>query len=167
VFPCKGEDEWVAVSTTQKSEWEGLCSFVDRLDWVEKDDLWYQNNSELLRDSLSRVTRKISKGSVSEAMDKYGIKSVAVINASDRLTHPYFLDRQGYVSVETKGHTRLIRGIPIKLSDNPGSVRFAAPDLGQHNKTILREICGVSESEYEELESLGVVGTAPAKRPIN
>jgi crotonobetainyl-CoA:carnitine CoA-transferase CaiB-like acyl-CoA transferase len=30
-------------------------------------------------------------------------------------------------------------GVPVKLSDTPGSVRRAAPRLGEHTNEILRE----------------------------
>lgn len=31
-------------------------------------------------------------------------------------------------------------GIPIKLSDTPGSIYWQAPQLGEHNKDILEEL---------------------------
>jgi crotonobetainyl-CoA:carnitine CoA-transferase CaiB-like acyl-CoA transferase len=49
------------------------------------------------------------------------------------------------------GHMRT----PIDFS-RAGGVPFRAPNMGEHNARIAREICGVSESRLAELEQLGV-----------
>jgi crotonobetainyl-CoA:carnitine CoA-transferase CaiB-like acyl-CoA transferase len=45
--------------------------------------------------------------------------------------------------------TRML-GIPVKLSDTPGSVRRAAPSLGEHSDEVLRE-AGFSEAQIAGL----------------
>ena len=49
----------------------------------------------------------------------------------------------------TAGAIRLL-GVPIKLSDTPGSVRAAPPALGQHTDRILSE-CGLSRADIQAL----------------
>ena len=41
-------------------------------------------------------------------------------------------------------------GIPVKLSDTPGSVRRAAPLLGEHTEEVLRE-AGLTREEIGAL----------------
>ena len=41
-----------------------------------------------------------------------------------------------------------VLGVPIKLSDTPGSVRTAPPTLGQHTAQVLAEI-GMTLDEVE------------------
>ena len=41
-------------------------------------------------------------------------------------------------------------GIPVKLSETPGSIRRAAPLLGEHTEEVLRE-AGLSRDEIEAL----------------
>jgi formyl-CoA transferase len=41
-------------------------------------------------------------------------------------------------------------GIPVKLSDTPGSVRRAAPLLGEHTEEVLRE-AGVDDAAIKAL----------------
>jgi len=47
-------------------------------------------------------------------------------------------------------------GIPIKLSATPGSVRMAAPMVGEHSAAVLSEL-GLSASEVRALVADGTV----------
>ena len=47
-------------------------------------------------------------------------------------------------------------GLPIKFSETPGSVRRAAPMLGQHTREVLREH-GFSDAEADQMAASGAV----------
>ena len=47
-------------------------------------------------------------------------------------------------------------GLAIKLSDTPGSIRRAAPKLGEHTAELLREI-GIDEPKIQELAASGAI----------
>jgi len=49
------------------------------------------------------------------------------------------------------GHMRT----PIDFSRSTTS-SFRAPNMGEHNRQVAMEICGLSPSRLEELEKLGV-----------
>jgi len=55
----------------------------------------------------------------------------------------------------TIGATRVI-GAPIKLSENPASLRAAPPVLGQHTDSVLEEI-GYDTSAIAALRSKHVI----------
>jgi crotonobetainyl-CoA:carnitine CoA-transferase CaiB-like acyl-CoA transferase len=48
-------------------------------------------------------------------------------------------------------------GVPIKLSETPGSVRTAPPTLGQHTTSILREL-SIPDDEIVQLRAERVIG---------
>ncbi len=50
-----------------------------------------------------------------------------------------------------------VLGVPIKLSDTPGTVRTAPPTLGQHTDQILRADLGFSDAEIARLRQSGAV----------
>jgi crotonobetainyl-CoA:carnitine CoA-transferase CaiB-like acyl-CoA transferase len=81
------------------------------------------------------------------------------VNAIDRVVRDeQVLARDMVVNVEhpVAGPIRMA-GLPIKLSQNPGAVRTAAPMLGQHSAEILRET-GYTQAEIESLCLGGVIG---------
>jgi crotonobetainyl-CoA:carnitine CoA-transferase CaiB-like acyl-CoA transferase len=57
----------------------------------------------------------------------------------------------------TAGKIRMA-GLPVKLSDNPGSIRRHAPLLGEHSAEVLSEL-GVSEERIAALLAKGIIGT--------
>jgi crotonobetainyl-CoA:carnitine CoA-transferase CaiB-like acyl-CoA transferase len=58
-------------------------------------------------------------------------------------------------------------GVPVKLSDTPGSVRQPAPLLGQHTDEVLRQYLGMSAADIASLRQAGVIGRqkTPGKAP--
>ncbi|MBW1772449.1 MAG: hypothetical protein JRJ82_06115 [Deltaproteobacteria bacterium] len=47
-------------------------------------------------------------------------------------------------------------GIPVRLSDAPGSIRTLAPELGQHTSEVLAEL-GYGGNEVKKLRNNKVV----------
>ncbi len=52
-----------------------------------------------------------------------------------------------------------VAGVPIHFEKTPGTVRRAAPTLGQHTAEVLREI-GYTEERIEKLRQQGVIATS-------
>ena len=66
--------------------------------------------------------------------------------------------------VEVVNHTTAgavpVLGVPVKLSETPGSVRSAPPVLGQHTRHVLNDDLGLSGHEIDALVGAGVVKCA-------
>lgn len=76
-----------------------------------------------------------------EIIDKLkeaGVPSGPINNIAQVLSHPQVLHRGMVQEVEhpTIGTLKLL-GIPVTLSDTPGSVRMAPPLLSQHTEEVL------------------------------
>ena len=54
------------------------------------------------------------------------------------------------------GSLRLL-GVPVKLSDTPGSVRTAPPTLGQHTDAVLRTELGMTDADIDALRAEGAI----------
>jgi crotonobetainyl-CoA:carnitine CoA-transferase CaiB-like acyl-CoA transferase len=48
-------------------------------------------------------------------------------------------------------------GLPVKLENTPGNMRFAAPTLGQHTRAVLHSLLCLNPAELDELETSGVI----------
>jgi crotonobetainyl-CoA:carnitine CoA-transferase CaiB-like acyl-CoA transferase len=70
----------------------------------------------------------------------------------DLATDPQVLANQYVVDFDHPQHgkTRVL-GMPVRLSATPGSVRLAAPELGQHTEEILLDVLGL---DWERISTL-------------
>ncbi len=75
----------------------------------------------------------------------------------DALSDPQLLARNMIEAVQhAAAGTIKVLGVPIKLSETPGSVRTAPPTLGQHTAQVLAEI-GMTIDEIEDLRRASAI----------
>src|SRR3984893_16187468 len=81
-----------------------------------------------------------------------GVPCGSVRDLEEVFTDPQLSAREMIASVDhaTLGAVRLL-GIPVKLSDTPGSVRTAPRTLGQHTEAVLRDDLGLSAAQIAAL----------------
>jgi crotonobetainyl-CoA:carnitine CoA-transferase CaiB-like acyl-CoA transferase len=76
---------------------------------------------------------------------------------SEMLADPLFRERQMILELQDKtGQKKAAIGVPVKLSETPGSVRSAPVDFGESTASILREL-GYSEKEIKEFAESEVI----------
>tara|TARA_B100000959_G_scaffold259860_1_gene295825 strand:- start:1490 stop:1684 length:195 start_codon:yes stop_codon:yes gene_type:complete len=54
------------------------------------------------------------------------------------------------------GKVRVL-GIPVKLSETPGSVKNPPPALGEHTDKVLEELLDIGQAERSRLRRLGTI----------
>jgi CoA:oxalate CoA-transferase len=83
----------------------------------------------------------------------------SIVNNLDQVnTDPQLEARDMHSEVEHARYGRIpTPGIPIKLSDTPGELHFAAPDLGQHNAEIYRDMLGMTAAEIDDLKKNNII----------
>jgi formyl-CoA transferase/CoA:oxalate CoA-transferase len=85
---------------------------------------------------------------------------VGAINTIDKVVeHPQVKARGMLVETAhpVAGQVKIV-GVPVKLSETPGSVREPAPLLGQHTDQVLHEYLGMDETEIASLRQAGAIG---------
>ncbi|CNE19210.1 caib/baif family protein [Mycobacterium tuberculosis] len=139
-----GDGRYVHLACYNGKFFTNLCAALDRPDLAE-DDRFASNEARLAhRDELDRVIGEhLGKLTRDEALERLWAADVIVgpVNDYDEVfTDPQVL-HNGMV-VETAHHTGPLRvtGVPVKLSDTPGSVRRPPPGLGEHTDEVLAEL---------------------------
>jgi formyl-CoA transferase/CoA:oxalate CoA-transferase len=101
------------------------------------------------RDEWIRVLRAagVPAGAVRTIDEALGDPQIAAREMVARVPHP------------TIGSLPLL-GIPVKLSDTPGTIRSAPPLLGQHTRAVLRHDVGLGDEAIDRLTASGVVRVA-------
>ena len=82
-----------------------------------------------------------------------------IVNSVDDLpTDPQILANDYVVEIEHPQHGPIsMVGIPVGLSETPGSVRSVAPELGQHTEEVLVDVLGWDWDRISELRDKEVI----------
>jgi len=118
------------------------------------DDRFATNPSRVvhhheLRERLAPILQQHPRAYWSDRLTRAGVPCGAVRDVPDALSDPQLVARNMIEAVQhAAAGTIKVLGVPIKLSDTPGSVRTAPPTLGQHTAQVLAEI-GMTLDEVE------------------
>ncbi len=142
LFPTA--DSFVTIGGAQDKFWRGACEILGCEHLV--DDPRYKtkadrvaNNKELVLE-LEVYFRKQTTAALCEQFEDAGIPAGPVMNHVEVFNDPQTIAREMVTEVE---HSKVGRmkaiGIPVKLSATPGSVRRAAPLLGEHSDEAIAD----------------------------
>ena len=124
--------------------WQRLCSAVGRPELV--DDPRFASNDdrmtkrgELVQELESALAARGTEDWV-RSLGEAGVPCGAIHDYRQVFDDPHTRAREMSVELEhpVEGTIRAL-GIPVKLSDTPGAVRWPAPLLGEHTDEVLRE----------------------------
>jgi formyl-CoA transferase len=81
-----------------------------------------------------------------------------VYGVDELVAHPQLLAREMVVRLpHAKLGTVAVPGVAVKLSDTPGAVRHLAPELGEHNAEVYRELLGFDADEIARLRAAELI----------
>jgi benzylsuccinate CoA-transferase BbsF subunit len=167
VYPCQGEDMWVAVAVGSDEEWRGLCRALGQPELAEDDRFatlparW--RHQALLDERLAAWTRTRDHYDAMHILQAHGVPAGAVLKGGEVITDPHLEARTFWDTVEhpEAGTYRQV-STPWKLSKHARRATAPAPGLGEHNRYILGELLGLSAQDIAALEAQGIIGTRPS-----
>jgi crotonobetainyl-CoA:carnitine CoA-transferase CaiB-like acyl-CoA transferase len=135
-------------------QWQAFCGALS-LDDLASDTTLATNqgrvvNYNRLRQRLDPVVRQHSLDPLIARLRSAGVPCGAVRSIGETLADPQTIARAMVETVQdpTIGPLNLL-GVPVKLSETPGSVRTPPPRLGEHTRAVLSRDLGMSEAEID------------------
>ena len=122
--------------------WEGLCRVVERPDWLRDPRFATKEtrgrNYAALEEGLSAIFAKRPRSDWLSALEAADVPAAPINNFDDVFADPQVQHLGMRENVEHKrvGVVGLVRNA-LRLSRTPPSIRFAAPELGEHTEQIL------------------------------
>jgi crotonobetainyl-CoA:carnitine CoA-transferase CaiB-like acyl-CoA transferase len=166
VYPCQGDDMWVALSVSSDDQWRGLCRAIGRPELAEDARFATlpvrRRNQAALDEILSAWTRARDHYQVMRILQAHGVPAGAVLTAGEVIADPHLESRTFWDAVNhpEAGTYRQVT-TPWRLSKHPRRATSPAPGLGEHNGYVLGELLGLSAQEIAGLEAQGIIGTQP------
>jgi crotonobetainyl-CoA:carnitine CoA-transferase CaiB-like acyl-CoA transferase len=166
-YRCKGEDRWVVIAVDSQEEWQALCGVMDRPD-LETDErfadtLSRHRHQDELDTIIEEWTGRLENVEVMNRLQEVGVASGAVLDDRDAYADPHLKDRGFFQELtHPDAGTHPYPGLMWKASKTPNTIRTPPVCLGEHNEYVYKDILGISDEEYAQLEQEGHVGTEPA-----
>jgi formyl-CoA transferase len=103
-------------------------------------------------------TRHHTSADVLSRLHEAGVPAGLVYEPRDMLADPHFAARESLARVKDERHSELVmQAVVPKLSETPGSIRWAGPRLGADTSAVLSEVLGLSNEEIEQLHRRNVI----------
>lgn len=166
-YRCLGEDRWVVIAVNTDEEWQGLCRAMNQPSLANDErftdvKIRYDNQDELDL-IIENWTKDKDNYFVMNILQQEGVPAGAVLDDKDAFDDPH-LEARGFFQEITHQDTGThpYPGLMWKMSNTPNAIRTPPCRLGEHNEYVYKEILGITDKEYAELEKEGHIGTEPA-----
>ena len=159
------QDQWIAISVADDTQWQALCRVTDRGGWAADPALATTVGRRGIEDEL-------------DAGSRTGTRPAPPRRSSRRCRPPAYRPSQWYRHTSTTGWRRWGGGACSNRSSTRSparplhrhAVRHAngprvhnrrhAPLLGEHNRDVFTRILGLTGDEVDTLTADGVIGDA-------
>lgn len=168
VYPCRGEDAWVAVSAGSAQEWESLCGAIGRPDLASNPRFASPTARKANEDELDRIVSKWCRSrdrwAATEILQAAGVPAFPSVSSADLRTDPHLAARGAFhefdhPEVGVRAHFR----VPWRWSRRANGTGRRAPCLGEHTEAVLGEVLGLTPEAIADLVERGVVEPVAAQ----
>ncbi|HCG00979.1 MAG TPA: hypothetical protein DEV93_10605 [Chloroflexi bacterium] len=165
VFPCRGDDAWIAITVQTEAAWRGLCRVLERDDWSADTSLGTSvgraHRQDELEEGIAEWTAGQDKLEAMEALQKAGVAAGAVLT-NQEMVENHVLAPDFFVPIEENwGETVPYPRFPAPIEGMERHSWHRAPRLGEHNRLVLMKLLGKTDKEINELEQAGTIAHRP------
>ncbi|MFN8532979.1 MAG: CoA transferase [Dehalococcoidia bacterium] len=164
LYPCAGEDAWVAICTTNDAEALRLFEVIGRPDLGER--FASAPARRVARDEIDRLigewTAPLNKHDVADRLQAAGIAAEPTQQYGEVLADPQLHARRFFTDLdhpECGVYPHPVQAVRLSVSQ-PLEYR-AAPTYGQHNAEVLKGLLGLTDDDLAALIASEVIGDEP------
>ena len=161
VYPCEGDDRWVALSVWNDDEWELFRDAIGEPAWARDASLASAAGRRAREDEIDahirEWTRTRTREEVAGALRARGLRASPVASIGELFEDPQLAHRGMWRRASHAGLGEIgLMAPPFALSDTPARPDRAGPTLGEHNEAVFRGLLGLGADEYAALAADGV-----------
>ena len=172
VYPCAGEDRYIAISIADDEQWGKFRKAVGDPAWAAAPEyetrIGRQRNQDALDAAIAEWTRPQESATLMVTLQQAGVPAGIVsqgtdLNDSAHLqSRNFYQDTQYWEAERGVKATEWVEGesvswsIPAKMSGTP--IAFGKySNIGEDNAYVFGELLGLTDGEIAELETAGVI----------
>lgn len=163
-YSYQAKDGWVIICMGDTRQWHSFLRLIERQDLI--DNPKYKTNDERTQPGVREEVEKmvadwVNDKTISEVikiLEKEKIPSGPIYSIEQALQDKQFLSRDMVVEMKhpLSGIYHTFGSI-FKMSATPGRLETPSPLLGQHTRSLLKELCRLSAEHLSALEEKGIL----------
>ncbi len=160
VFPCAGDDRWIALVARNDVEWTSLCRVLGLTELSRRDDLATLASrlgaiSDVER-AIATRTSELDAWTLAQQLQAVGVPASPVEDVGDLVGRDPM--REGFLKEidHPAGISMLLQHEPVTWNGE----RFPlerAPFMGEHTAVVLSSLLGLTNEELADLAAAGVL----------
>ena len=152
-----------------QDDWLAFCHTIDAPNIASDprfaDPIDRRQNQEVLDDIIATWTSARTSYQVMESLQGAGVPAGPILTCKQALTDPQYAARGFFetvhnpaeVGLRTKGYV----GRGWKFSKSEAAIKGPAPQLGEGNDYVLKELLGVDQARLKAFEEEWIIGHTP------
>ncbi|MFN8641740.1 MAG: CoA transferase [Candidatus Binatia bacterium] len=162
VFPCAGEDRWVAIAVHGDDDWRRLAQAMGSPAWAMAAELASLDGRLRRVDELERQladwTRPQDAAALAAQLQAAGLDAAPVADMQDLLADPQLAHRGHFTELTHAVLGRyVVESMGLRFSAAPMRFTRPAPLLAADSAETYCGLLGMSEAEFQELVGAGVL----------
>ena len=160
VYPCVGDDEWIAIEVQSETEWQALRDFAGLVEFGPVADR-LRRTAELDQAIAAFTAVQVAEVLMME-LQAVGVRAGHVASGMELAVDPHLAAR-GFWKMMDRDYVGELPhpAAPYRVGEEPFDIDRVAPTLGQHNREVLSELLGLDDAEIDALEAEGIIGSKP------
>jgi crotonobetainyl-CoA:carnitine CoA-transferase CaiB-like acyl-CoA transferase len=161
IYPCAGDDSWLAIDVRSDGEWRAFCQAIGRHDLLQDERfstaIGRKDNEALLDEAVTAWSRKQDHLAAMHHLQRAGVNAAAVMTTKEIAEDVHFEAREAFplVPFVDNEFMRLPR-VGWRAAPATTTIR-RGPNFSEHTSQVLREVAGMTDAEIFELERIGAV----------
>jgi benzylsuccinate CoA-transferase BbsF subunit len=160
LYPCSGEDRWIAIDASRPADWEALRGVVGDLLRAPVFDriVGRMRNREEIDRRIAGWTRGQDAAAVERRLQAAGVPVHIVSHADDLLADDDLKHAGHFKPIDDAViGAAVIEGPRFALERTPLPATGRGPRIGEHTGEVLARVLGMSDPEIAELREAGVL----------
>ena len=156
------EGKWVALSASTPASAEALFKALG-IGHLLADPRFATNdariaNGEAVDEAIASAIGRRSREEIVRLFETEGLTAAPVYDIAEIMEDPHFKARHTFVELPDPQLGTVTMSAPTpRLSETPGSIRWAGPALGAHNAEVYAGELGLSDQEMARLKADGII----------
>jgi crotonobetainyl-CoA:carnitine CoA-transferase CaiB-like acyl-CoA transferase len=153
VFPCRGDDNWIAIAVLNDGQWQGFCRAIGQPQLARDEACATLAARKAHEDELEKVvagwTGTLKPEEAEAALQKAGVPCHIVSRPKDVYGDAQLKARHYFVPLEhpVMGRQSYEPQSSFVLSKTPRRIERPSPCLGEHNGFVFKTLLGMTDDE--------------------